>query len=1735
MKKRRFSKKRFKKALSTLLIVFLCVTMNINPLATIGGALVEIGLIDRASTIGENLLAMSSGRYYHAFAASEDPLAGAENSSCSCADYSDVLERIRRNTQGTNEDTTEIKGYDKKILDHTKTIDDTTKAILKDTDYIIKQLGYDPDAVTVKPTNVMESFERVSDQLDQLSHEYRVANIKSLNNEFTGALWKPKYDDIPNLTSFCEVTGGFANTYSGYWDLTMSDVIVPNLPADFALEELGYDAILRAEGIVPVELEIEIGKGADKSKVSIIPGGHPSNAGAGVDYAGEVVVYDQNGDIDLTYNDWGQITDSYDVSELIPTSEMMKLMQITIPANDITYLDAVTVLYKALGQEQTTLQGLYSRDPNLEVESSPLAKSLPGVVDNWEGYNYYVFATRSNPISYDLDAGEVNYNYTYWRKAVNSGVVNYKLRDEPISAIDFCTLAMKMMIAFGEPEMTDNEIYTLLQVYGSYYPIQLGENCADAWAYLKARGIITDNNFPELYTASLTREQLLDMCARIKNPDLRATYKNIQLAITLDDVAVDRGIYPYYDFNFDRNGQTYVTTTIDYTAMDTWEYLFPMTTDVNLGYGGVGGVYMDEDLSVPVGGAMYQGMIKLHESNGSQHYYYVVSLPKEYKGNAYFAFKDMDDPKRVMGTVKAVEFNPQYMTGGIWTQYVITGTSANYIGELDSEDIDGIATLADSTEGVNHWSFATMPNNMDLIWYNDNVRSDMEKPEQIEVARISGPDEYLAAFWNKLTEPMVAYAAPPSQPVVTKKWSIKRNSSNSNQHRQGWFVDQDGHELNLVGTYLKEEKGVVLSTGEVFFYQDGNTSIERAYGSAAAVAVARGATCSDFDIGAVVAKARANGGGIHDTNAINSTWCLSGMLSRYSGGTDTTLWEDCFSQLGTTGGDFQGKHFPALYYLASNGVKAQAKGGTPSAQMSERAIINSLRTTSSLDTKILNELNTIYTKSNALIVQPLGHDGCFEFSSSDTDNVNRFDQLLSQLVSSDDNLAYKGAGESGLSNFDLDKTLQTSILMGSEGQVYVAWSDMVKYGIAKSTEKDGLPDLPDMDDVFEFYTNSGVVRVDNQNKIIQIGTQIYTFSYQDAEKQSQIMLVVADDAGKELYFDIRCITGISNANGYTLDAGKATRVEKSIGAGSYVTYKLNDAGVFDDGTMKTIQTNTYTFGDLPSVNPGALANSNSITNLIQYTLYDGQESGDGTFTYWDDSSPKATRMTLNSTIPVANWIFVTSDTDGSYGGRLYVFYLAKAFEEGFVNDVGGSLQKPTVNSVHKSYWTGGAYQDALANINVKWPNFPNFEKTFNDIYDGKVMTYSNEWLDMTKCALANLVSDTGVLWTSPYYYCRMFDYTNSSASNATVETDMRVDKLEKDDSAANDPGSVYFLDFLGFVYNMPYTDDFTLEDYYAGKYPLPLAYNKSSTVVNYNLNYYGADIKGTDVPLGYDLTSYGFVHYKDKNPFNDRIYDLSYAPTDKTQKAQQPPFDRETFICAPSAVYAKYGLFNNIQYDYKLAAISSSMTDVNDFFLGSRRVVMSGTGSTDAQTRNWVIGSNNFQPIALGSKLYAELVHKYMAKPKGQRNGYVIRTEDITGVNLSTTETVTTLGLTTPDLTWEGKQGILNILNMVDKGTNWWIWICFTLAPMICVILMTILIGMSFLTDSKIWLGFCDRFFDPVRILTFGARDSHTWHWKKVLVPCLITYIAFALLCNANILKIIIFVVDGWMKLMQRL
>lgn len=1743
MKKRR--------VLSGVLAGFMCVSLNINPLATIAGAIYDTGVFSDIAILNNNLYLLASGQADISKAANEEGarfnfITDTYSGGCNCPDYTDVLDGIRENTGRNAEDAAEIrkdvatiKGYDKDILDTVKSIDATTKAILKDTDYIIQQLGYDPTAQTVKPKNVRESFERVSDQLSEITHEYRVANIHSLNAEFGGSLWNPTSEEIPNLEAYCEITGGFAQVYSGYWDTAVSTVNNGILPETQALKILGQDAIIRSEGLLPVAVTAttQIGKGSDLTAVVLVPSAENVIGASGRSNAIEVVGTDETGSEDVTYNDWGQITDSYDLSEFIPTSQTLYLQQSIIPSENITWLDAVTVLYKALGDEQITLSGIYSRDPDITPESSPLAQNLSGISDYWQGYNYYVFASRANPTYATIQGDSIvtKTDYVYWQKAVEDGFVNYFNRGETINCIEFYALARQMMEAYGEPVLTDNEMQTLLQVYGSYYPVQMGDKAAKSWAFLKARGILTESNMPENYTDNITRNQLLDICARIKDTDYRETFKNIELSISLNDLVVDSGYYPYYDFEISLEEDVTFEGQIDYTTSDYYTYLFPMQADVNLGYGGTAICFTEPDRHGSVySNYVFNGMVYLNDDTGG-HYFYVLQLPKTLTKPVYLSFVDIDDLDKKYGSVDFIELNSKFLTGGIFTQYV-----------LSEDEGVSIATLADAEYGVNYFSFADFPNNMDLIYYVDQLRQDLnyttevvsiKKTRYTEPTSIAGPVEQLVAFYNKMTTPLIAQAyevpglqvggGPGTSPKVTNSWTVSI-STDDEGNEDGFYV-KGPSDFNT-SSCIENISGFKTADGrEVYYYQDTNQGLQRVKSNAGLLFAARAALISDWDY---------------------PNWKTSSVpnqrtrLQNVVGGTD---YANILNGVTPANSAFDAQDFLALYATGVNGVSDRpASAANEDLHSTEvRSSLQKEMLNNSMNSKITDALSAVFSADNKFKVGPLASDAVADGktvwvrirsagnSSATTVFRSKFDQLLNDK----DSASTTAAGLDALGSGALDTDLSTSVIMSTDKQIMISWNDMVKYGIAKSIKADGLPTIDDVDGIYEFYTTDSVVRIDEINHILQVGTTLYTFH---GDSDDQIPKLVVTDTKGNLYFDSRAITGIVTKTGYTLNAGTAATADATIlGDAHYMVMQLSSKGTQNASSYQK-QYSIYTVGDSPAINGSAfapVAESALKDYLITSTTYDGLTNQTGTFTYWGADRAASARMGLTNTYPIANWIITCNTDNYEISGRLYVFYLKKAFTEGFADSPGG-IDTPYASSAFDSYWEDNM-SVAQARLTKNYPSLVSeLEDKFNVFFEED----SDQWYaTMSKYALYNLVADTGVLYFSPNFIVRCFDITTASPANCIMNTDMREAELKKGDSAeqsiGNNAGALYFLDFLGFVYNLPSVEEFSLADYYAGKYPLPIAFdNVHQTIINYNLNYYGSDCNGDSVPLGYDLTDVGFVHYtaiKENDPSVGVIGDPSKYTFDKNTTSQPPVFDANTYITAPVGLYTKYGLYHNAKYDYEINEISQSMTKMNAFFFGSRYTQMSDAmQSTNTNIRYFDIGSRSYAPIGIPANTTAYLANKRLLSNGTHFDTYIIDTNDLSAYTMED-QGLNRVDFATPEIEWNGRTTLYYILDYIDRGTSWWIWICLTLAPFLCIILMTLLIGASFLTENKIWQSFCANVFDPVKILTFGKRDSTNWNWRTVLAPCIITYCAFALFRNANIIRIIVFIFDGVARLLQ--
>jgi hypothetical protein len=122
---------------------------------------------------------------------------------------------------------------------------------------------------------------------------------------------------------------------------------------------------------------------------------------------------------------------------------------------------------------------------------------------------------------------------------------------------------------------------------------------------------------------------------------------------------------------------------------------------------------------------------------------------------------------------------------------------------------------------------------------------------------------------------------------------------------------------------------------------------------------------------------------------------------------------------------------------------------------------------------------------------------------------------------------------------------------------------------------------------------------------------------------------------------------------------------------------------------------------------------------------------------------------------------------------------------------------------------------------------------------------------------------------------------------------------------------------------------------------------------------------------------------------------------------------------------------------------------------------------------------------------------------------------------------------TNPLEDWLTGLGTSDLITAIDEGASFLIIFTFEVMPIIGIILMTILIGLSFVGEIKIVQILCTKFIDPVRILTFGNRDITNWNWRKVLVPCILLYIAFALFLNGNIIRIIMWGAEWYGTIMK--
>lgn len=1804
--------------------------------------------------------------------------------------------------------------------------------------------------------DINANLEVIQRQLANSTHNYRVANLHLINAKLDNALWTPYTSELPYIKEWSQVAGQFAAVDDATWNTSIKTLYNPgNSLTKRQLEILGYDAIVRAEGMVPAE-QVVVTNG------SMTPEGLST-------YGSTVTQVSRT-------NEQGETEVGYGAD--IPVT-YLEYVQNLIPENDITWLDAVTVLYKALGQDQLTYQSFISYNKSITPETSAVYKGLsnigsyeytpdsnqgdedqhgdiadsyggvtPGTdpnawnVGQYNGYDDYIFVTRANVITSNDETpyGTYDQNLLYWNKAVSGGFIydtsgGYDKWQDPISGSEFMKLAKAMMIAYGEPEMSDDEQKALLQVYGSSYPIQLGTDVADAWAYLKCRGILVDaDDFytPELFidpSHNMTRAQLLDVCTKIKDKDSRSDYKVIQITLDLSDVMQENGYYPVYNLRT-KDDPEQIVTNVDYAAMHHYTYLIRCNDTSKIGDNGSGEVcVMENGKLTRIDGGVQPQLLEWQDAQ-----WYIVSIPTSIEDDVYIRKQTYDGTALQNKNSEWILIKKENLGGGIYNtprSYTDNGNKACEVQKVDKE----------------WYSFVDFATDQQLIYYADATRAGFSKLNKDTVAK-GNPSSYNTWLDKLVISACSIFAPMPVHASVTNErenahWNIKvsvgdKDISTSSTVEMSYPVMgaayplatsrkfattwethfgkskklTDTNLLNCIAMYMcdpsyssyKANKESVTATlqwikdnKDIFDTSSAKSRNEKAYGDTLLYMAYRGlepsykkyyngstlnnfrdekaalynkikgklnppatvtfdpkvysAKYSELDgFGDAASYAMSDDGNIQwaeSDNDVQDSMLVSGkavyalegtkelVLNRVATATESSEVAEAIlsndvadafeklksgkypsdpnKKLASEGADPDSNNTSSI--SARPGVVVDADGNesfdttdvesftamnaswlkysmgvnpVPCMSPSQQGFY-SLKTQFGGTSD--DHARFVFTNKNIpdkYKTQAYYEDGTYDIVKYAVENNIFVGGQFKTMTSADLSVQYYAACDDPekLNTFlaGLDATgpvdelntgtnIFSDAIMNRDQIILVKWSDLVKCGYVIPTAESNMKNGPVLDgDYYTFYTKGGRVRVNNNLLTIQIGTTLFDLS--QAKYDVKPILVYQgekDESGfYDTYLDYRCVLGVAS-RARIKDNDTTEILNQSLGnaAGGYVVYKFDTSSINSD-MWHTQKVNGYNFPEKEDYGktPATGNNGYPVNVLKNMPYWDNQEDKKFDYgnvkdiVYWDDDTADkypANRFIMASFYPTANWVVAVRDggTDAIREAKLYVYYPIQAFTKGFYDTDGGGYTQP------EDYWENAPWNADQAEVerlldeaNATYSG--NLRDEINKSYpdhDSYVNADGTEkwWWIMTKYSYASMQVEMRKLYMSADFVVRTFNLTDSSIEVPNCMT--WTDKYR----TANEIGAVYWVNTIGFIYNMPNAANenetpFSLSKYFSGEYALPIAIvndaSKSGTygIINYNMDYYGsATVKGSEkepnvfkqedsveVPYGYAFSSNGWAHYtssdgksnsaglptlaEDKIFKNGELNEGLTAPLPFVID-NDPDTSVSWFIPAPVGVYS---ILSGDHETVDTNSIHTYVTQVNQFYYGSRRIVLRASNNQDV-TKSYTIVSDDFNPIQFNN---ATMSYKsYRVYRNKTMDIFVMEHAGATMSGVDSVKPIEAEDLMTSELTnFLDGLGATTLIRSIDEGSSFLITIAFFVMPLIGIILMTILVGLSFISEVRFIQMFCDKFFDPIRLLTFGNRDIHTWNWRKVLVPCILLYTSFALFMNGNIIRLVMWI-----------
>lgn len=1736
-------KKKVHKILVCILTTILVVAMDINPLSIIISAVVDTGIFNAPSNMVRAFADDGD-------ADADDPEDTGEDDTPapivvhSC-DHSGVISAI--NTNGAT-----IAGWLEDIDTDTESIDETTKLIYNALGYSDTKTLYGQIKTLYK--RLKKEFKWTREQIALQQHNYRVGHLMSLNNMFQNSLYRPTLEELPDIADYATIWGQLAGLYTGTWNTKITDINSRSLwravdssstngfvyDYDRYAEVLGDDIIVLNEGVVPqenctfnqstgelvgrtrtnsfVNLEdpkfvkfLEDGKfKTDKSRKA----DEYMDYDGYVDYETDGEYEDRDLEIDTTDEDSISIIEG---STGTPVC-YVTLEQDLVGENMLTWNEAITILYRALGQEELSYQAYMQHTNDITPVNSPAYNGLSNPIPNpaylpfivYNGHYVYFFVTRANPIMPERDKdNNVNVQSIYWSKAIKDGFVPASSNQEeyynkPITVTEFWVLAQAMMIAYGEPTISDQETDLVLQVYGSDFPDSYDAKITKAWKYLKVRGIL---EAPVDYTGYISRDYILDVATRIKDKSYRTDFKNIQFTYELNDDFINQGYYPYKGLKI-LNSETTLTKSMNYAEQDYYTYLIPITDEYNLGTVGNLGLYSKRSTKNKY---KIEAPYFVQEIVVDGQRFYRVDISKSYSGNIYI-MKSLhkDETLQKNGTITAFKFvqKSNSVKGGIFTRFEYN-SSKNFVTMVNYLPDDVISFTA--YDGYN-----------ELIDCVDGVRTGESKGDEYSYNKYSLMAN-LSMVMTSLCSPIKVHAQEfvQDEDIRSKKTITinfdknsefdKLNTTIKNVDTLGGkgdkqiytnlkYNDELNHQLRGITnekelqilSYINVDNPVVQAFG-VWAFLTGGSYLNGGYAKVSSFrqTVQKGLNRSQQN------------NTFYDLFTYNVPDISSGALATQFGTSDPQLVAAlCYGLHGYGSNIAPNRHYSSVGSLNID-YKVLVDSSTRSNFSNTFNNPKLYDAVKKLNGKVYN-VEEVTTSTGMTAIKVMLQN------SSD-------EQVVSDIIASaeaDDNKGYSNDGNSNDSaeetkqeKIDTQTTAVTDAILNSETeQIFIKKSDLQKYGFIKGEPVIGTAGTNKT--TLTLAHNDSKIVIDPMNNFVIIGQVLYDFSKIVAQNKNFKYYFV--DSNNELYFDIRCIYGLINDS--KVDATEVTESDSAFGSGKYkilnLKHKATDNGLY----VKDGKTVLYTYPEVPNqtYSQGLYSKKDygEPFYIISSTKWDGQTTQNG-ITY----NPECKRVALSEYNPTSNYILVKGEDYAwlfIWGIRNNNLQSSKTFKK---CDYGGLTEAQLASLIIEEdrKRTGSSIKDQLETT----LGLSITDNTITKTDGGKLKAIDKA----TIYGAVMLYSFTGLTYLSSNYTIRAINLTDSSIDNPyhrdnyTSKGALKSAK-DRDKNLVNKPGAIYFIPEVGFVYNMPYENDFAYESYLSGRYPIPLTYNSDVGVINYNVSYYGAaaEKEGDNwvdnkriLKNGEVLTSKGIVNLLEKGSVISEV-PLKSNPNDPF------PVDVDQVITAPIAIYRI--LSPDIYKVGTLKDVSGQLTKWGKLYWGNHQLQVT---NSDLTSVNCIILNEQYQTFKLprDTKVIQMI----------DRNGndvYIIEPKDLTISTASLSSEIEVIDLPTSDQNNALEAMSSNsLIQAIDEGSSFLILFAFKVFPIIGIILITILVGLAFMVDIKVVRVICEKTIDPIKILTLGGRDMNSFSWKNILLPCIILYAAFALLLNGNLIRII--------------